>query len=200
MGLLALLGQRSSYGYQLKAEFDARTGGAWPVNTGQIYATLERLERDGLVARDGMDDEGRVRYSIAAPGVNAVADWVSAPVARGTDRDDLAMKLALVSMLPDVDVESIIQAQRSASMKTLQDLTRTKPTMHTPKTVAELAWALVVESMLFAAEAEMRWLDYAEDLISAAQRAGLAALPAAMPPRRGRPARAAALQVGEESR
>lgn len=192
MGLLALLQQRPGYGYQLRAEFDARTGGSWPVNTGQVYATLDRLERDGLVDRSGVDDQGRVRYAISPFGESAVAEWVRAPVLQQTGRDDLAMKLAVLAALPGVRLTEVIQAQRAASMKTLQDLTRTKPSGHVPESVSELAWALVAESLIFAEEAQMRWLDYAEGLIEEALAAGVAAPSAAAPPKRGRPAKASA--------
>ncbi len=52
-GLLALLRDRPGYGYQLRAEFEEATGSTWPVNIGQVYTTLTRLERDGLVAKTG---------------------------------------------------------------------------------------------------------------------------------------------------
>jgi DNA-binding PadR family transcriptional regulator len=61
--LLALLEQGPRYGYQLRAEFEHRTGGTWPLNVGQVYTTLARLERDGLVEGRGADGEGRVMYA-----------------------------------------------------------------------------------------------------------------------------------------
>ena len=60
LSLLALLSQGPAYGARIKAEFEARTGHAFPLNVGQVYTTLARLERDGLVVPDGgPDDEGR---------------------------------------------------------------------------------------------------------------------------------------------
>ena len=57
-GLLALLAQEPMYGAQLRSEFESRTGGTWPLNVGQVYTTLSRLERDGLVeAAGGADGE-----------------------------------------------------------------------------------------------------------------------------------------------
>jgi DNA-binding PadR family transcriptional regulator len=54
-GLLALLEEGPRYGYQLKSEFESRTGSTWPLNVGQVYTTLGRLERDGLVSPAGED-------------------------------------------------------------------------------------------------------------------------------------------------
>ena len=124
--LLAILDQSPCYGYQLRGEFDARTGGTWPLNAGQVYSTLERLERDGLITSDGADGEGRVRYSITQAGSAEVAAWLSAPVQRQAARDELAMKLAVAATLPGVSIADVIQVQRSASIATLQELTRTK--------------------------------------------------------------------------
>ena len=67
-GLLALLGRGPRYGYQLRVEFEASTGATWPLNIGQVYTTLARMERDGLVTPDGEDDQGRAVYSITGVG------------------------------------------------------------------------------------------------------------------------------------
>jgi DNA-binding PadR family transcriptional regulator len=192
--LLAILDQSPCYGYQLRGEFDARTGGTWPLNAGQVYSTLDRLERDGLVASDGADGEGRVRYSITAEGSAEVRGWLRSPVQRQSARDELAMKLAVAATLPGVDIADVIQVQRSATIATLQDLTRTKASHAAPTTAADLAWSLVVESMIFAAEAEVRWLDHSEATIAKAARAGITAVALSEDrPKRGRPARAEAV-------
>ena len=94
--LLALLQDRPRYGYQLRVEFEDRTGSSWPLNIGQVYTTLDRLERDGLVRNDGGDGEGHVIYSITAAGRAEVRDWFAAPVPRSNPpRNELAIKLAL---------------------------------------------------------------------------------------------------------
>lgn len=195
--LLAILDQSPCYGYQLRGEFDARTGGTWPLNAGQVYSTLERLERDGLITSDGADGEGRVRYSITQAGSAEVAAWLSAPVQRQAARDELAMKLAVAATLPGVSIADVIQVQRSASIATLQELTRTKAASGPPGSAADLAWSLVVESMIFAAEAEVRWLDHSEAAIAKALRSGVVAVaPNDDLPRRGRPVRTAASTDG----
>ena len=68
-GLLALLMQRPMYGAQLRSEFENRTGGTWPLNVGQVYSTLARLDRDELVeAAGGPDEEGRIAYRLTDEG------------------------------------------------------------------------------------------------------------------------------------
>lgn len=162
--LLALMEQGPMYGYQLRSEFEERTGSTWPLNVGQVYSTLNRLERDGLVVTAGADDEGHVMYELTDTGRGEVAEWFTTPAARTQPpRDELAIKLALAVTVPGVDVGTVIQQQRSATMTALQDFTRLKRNENRGSAVpAELAWSLVLDSLVFAAEAEIRWLDHCE--------------------------------------
>jgi DNA-binding PadR family transcriptional regulator len=169
-GLLALLAQEAMYGAQLRSEFESRTGGTWPLNVGQVYTTLSRLERDGLVEGAGeADGEGRIAYRLTDQGRAEVARWWAAPVDRDhTPRDELVIKLALAVTVPGVDVYGVVQTQRTATLRHLQDLTKLKrstseqaggPAPGQPK---ELAWLLVLDNLVYAAEAEIRWLDHVE--------------------------------------
>ena len=160
--LLALLEQGPMYGYQLRSEFERRTGATWPLNVGQVYTTLSRLERDGLVEGTGVDEEGHVMYGATAAGHEEVAAWFTTPVARTQPpRDELAIKLALAVTVPGVDVGTVIQQQRSATMTALQDYTRLKRSGGDTEP-QDLAWSLVLDSLVFNAEAEIRWLDHSE--------------------------------------
>ena len=125
--LLALLEQEPMYGYQLRTEFELRTGGTWPLNVGQVYTTLTRLERDGLVEGAGADAEDHPMYRLTEAGREEVSSWFTTPVSRTQPpRDELAIKLALAVTVPGVDVARVIQQQRSATMHALQDYTRLK--------------------------------------------------------------------------
>jgi len=167
--LLALLEQEPMYGYQLRAEFEQRTGGAWALNIGQVYTTLTRLERDDLVTSAGADTEGHVHYAITAAGRAEVQAWFGAAVPRETPaRDELAIKIALAVSLPGVDAVAILDQQRLSTMKALQDYTRLKPTTQA-QTGVDLAWGLVLDSLIFAAEAELRWLDHCETRVRRAK-------------------------------
>ncbi len=163
-GLMALLAQEPMYGARLRAEFEARTGGTWPLNVGQVYTTLARLERDGLVeALGGADDEGRIAYTLTDSGRAEISRWWLTPVTReSTPRDELVIKLALAVTLPGIDVATVVQTQRTATLKHLRDLTRLKSRANEPVDGRDLAWSLVLENHLFAAEAEARWLDHVE--------------------------------------
>lgn len=165
-GLLSLLARGRRYGYQLRAEFESSTGSTWPLNIGQVYSTLSRLERDGLVAAVGEDD-ARVMYEITDQGRDALGRWFATPVVRGDrPRDELAIKLAMAVTTPGVDVEGVVQTQRAATLRNLQDLTRLTAGSAESDS-AERAWILVLEAMIFQAEAEVRWLDHCEAYVAA---------------------------------
>lgn len=165
--LLVLLDEQPSYGYQLRAEFERRTGGTWPLNIGQVYSTLDRLERDGLIEPVGRNDDGQNHYAITDVGRAEARRWFDSPVTRtGATRDELAVKIALAIARDDVDVATVIQTQRTATLRALQDLTRMKMVAAEPESPDEVAWSLVLESMIFAVEAEARWLDHSETALS----------------------------------
>jgi DNA-binding PadR family transcriptional regulator len=165
--LLALLERGPSHGYQLRAEFDAATGATWPLNVGQVYSTLDRLERDGLVAQEGEPDlEGRIAYRLTEDGRGMLRAWFASPVSSRSGRDELSIKLALAVTTPGVDVTAVVQTQRSATMTSLQELTRLKT--RADADVGELAWLLVLDALIFRAEAEIRWLDHCEARVARA--------------------------------
>jgi len=168
--LLALLEREPMYGYQLRSEFDATTGSTWPLNVGQVYTTLARLERDGLVSPGEQDDEGRTRYGITDAGRDELAAWFASPVV-STDRprDELAIKLALAVTVPGVDVGAVVQRQRAATITSMQDLTRLKRSAE-GAVGGELSWSLVLEGMRYQLEAEIRWLDHCEAALARAAR------------------------------
>ncbi len=191
--LLAILDQGPCYGYQLRNEFERRTSAAWPLNVGQIYNTLERLERDGLVERGEADELGHVYWHITTAGSAEVAVWLSSPVVRASGaRDELAVKIALAATLPGVDLTAILRAQRAASLSRLQDLRNAILTDDEPAGAAELARALIDDAAIFTAEAEVRWLEHADNRLAGHPRHALALELETERPRRGRPAKTAA--------
>lgn len=159
-GLLALLEREPMYGYQLRVAFEESTGGTWPLNIGQVYTTLSRLERDELVRPLPENDNGQRPYEITDSGRADLSMWFATPVSRADrPRDELTIKLALALTTPGIDVRTVVQTQRGASMRMLQEYTRLKARSTGP---TDLSWRLVIDSMLFQVEAEVRWLDHCE--------------------------------------
>ncbi len=191
--LLAILDQGPCYGYQLRTEFDRRTGSTWPLNVGQIYNTLDRLERDGLVTKLDVDAEGHVYWQITDAGTAEVRDWWGSPVERsGGSRDELAIKLAVAATLPGVDVAGVIQSQRAASTARLTALQAASTADPEPESAEQLVRALVTDSVVFSVDAELRWLDHIEQRLAQHPAHAMALELATERPKRGRPGRAAA--------
>jgi len=80
--LLGILAERPRHGYDLKAAVDAAFGGTWPLNIGQIYTTLGRLDRDGLVECEIVEQEAlpdRKVYRLTAVGRKELERWLEEP-------------------------------------------------------------------------------------------------------------------------
>jgi DNA-binding PadR family transcriptional regulator len=159
-GILALLAEAPAHGYQLKADFEARTGGGWELNVGQVYTTLQRLVRDGLVHPEPGDTDERHTYAITPAGRAALDAWYGTPiVATPPPRDELSIKVLLAMAAPGVDVHAVIQRQRTVVLEHLQALTRRK---RAADPVRDLAVVLHLDALVLKAEAEVRWLDTCE--------------------------------------
>ena len=157
--LLALLSSGPKYGLQLRHEFEARTGEVWPLNVGQVYTTLQRLERDGLVESDGADDGPQKGFSITPAGHDELITWLSAgEPTEQPPRDELLIKVLVAVEVPGVDVTDVIQSHRRQLLETMQRYTRVKADARPD----DVALALVVDAELYRMEAAVRWLDSAE--------------------------------------
>ena len=165
--LLALLAEGECNGYQLRQEFELRTGGTWPLNIGQVYTTLSRLQRDGQVAEIGRRADGSVVYRVTGAGLATVDGWWRSGVDRSAPgRDEMAIKLAMAVTTPGVDVQAVIRVQRAETMRALVEHTRAKQEIPEPAKGADLARLLVIDNLIFAAEAEARWLDQCEQRLA----------------------------------
>ena len=158
--LLALLSEGPKYGLQLREEFEAHTGEVWPLNVGQVYTTLQRLERDGMVESDaGSPDGPQKAYRITEAGRAELAQWLrTVPDLSTPPRDDLVMKILIAVRVPGIDVHEVIQAHRRYLIELMQEWTRLKE----DDDGADLSFALVVDSELFRLDSVVRWLDAAE--------------------------------------
>lgn len=162
-GLLGLLARGEAHGYQLKVDLEAATGEVWTINVGQVYSTLSRLERDGLVVTIGSDSQGRIVYEITDAGRESVAEWMAGPEElAAAGRDEISLKL-LVALAAGMDARRVVDVQRGATMGTLQDYTALKAANQD----GDLAWQLQLDRLIFSAEAELRWLERVESRLEA---------------------------------
>jgi DNA-binding PadR family transcriptional regulator len=181
--LLAILTLGPCYGYQLRAEYAHRTGASRTLNVGQIYNTLERLERDGLVATGDTDAQGHVYYGITDRGRQEAARWLAAP-SEELELEELAAKVALAATLPGADAAGVVETEREAA-RTRLDALDAPGTAETGD--ADRARALARAAIVAATRARLEWLDAADDLLRRHPVAPLPLTPTR--PRRGRPAR-----------
>src|SRR5579871_6538812 len=161
--LLALLSEGPKYGLQLREEFEARTGEVWPLNVGQVYTTLQRLERDGLVESDDTSEVGPQKgFRITAAGSAELAGWLRTPPDLSLPpRDELVIKVLVALRVPGVDVREVIQLHRRYLVEVMQQWTRLKE----DEAEFDLNFALVVDAELFRLDSVIRWLDAADGRI-----------------------------------
>ena len=158
--LLALLSEGPKYGFQLRQEFETSTGEVWPLNVGQVYTTLQRLERDGLAQSDDVEeDERQKNYRITPEGGEELSQWLRTPPDLSEPpRDELVIKVLVASRLPDVDVYDVIQVHRRYIVQLMQQWTRMKE----DESQFDLAFALAVDAELYRLDSVIRWLDSAD--------------------------------------
>ncbi|HEX6521678.1 MAG TPA: PadR family transcriptional regulator [Streptosporangiaceae bacterium] len=158
--MLALLSEGPKYGLQLREEFEARTGEVWPLHVGQVYTTLQRLERDGLVESDATSDEGPQKgFRITAEGERELARWLRTPPDLSSPpRDELVMKVLVALHVPSADMHSMIQAHRRYLVELMQQWTRIRE----DDSGSDLNMSLAVDAELFRLDSVVRWLDAAE--------------------------------------
>jgi DNA-binding PadR family transcriptional regulator len=164
--VLALLSEGPKYGLRLREEFEARTGEVWPLNVGQVYTTLQRLERDGLVEPDGTGGEGPQKgFRITAGGERELARWLRTPPDLSSPpRDELVMKVLVALRVPGADVHAVIQAHRRYLVELMQQWTRIKE----DDAGGDLGMLLAVDAELFRLDSVIRWLNAAEARIKRA--------------------------------
>ena len=162
--VLGLLAQRSRHGYELHTAFEALVGGQhnWDVKPAQIYTTLSRLEKDGLVAKEAVEQDGgpekRV-FAITPAGRSLLAQWFASGVEQDHQRDEFFVKLMISLATGGAPPHRVIQAQRALLFQDLHDMTSQRNRSN-PKT--ELAQILLYDKGIMHLEADLRWLDMIE--------------------------------------
>ena len=177
--LLALLSEGPKYGLRLREEFEARTGEVWPLNVGQVYTTLQRLERDGFVQSDDNGEDGPQKgFRITAEGEQELAGWLRTPPdLRSPPRDELVIKVLVALRVPGIDVHDVIQVHRRYLVELMQQWTHLKE----DEAQFDLGLALVVDAELFRLDSVIRWLDAADGRLKRAAADPPGPAPASLP-------------------
>src|ERR1700688_3059126 len=159
--LLALLSESPKYGLQLRQESEESAGEVWPLNVGQVYTTLQRLERDELIESDDRGEETGPQkvFHITEAGRKELDTWLSTPPdTTEPPRDELVIKVLAAIRVPGVSVHDVIQVHRRYLVELMQQWTRLKE----DEAEFDLTFALVVDAELFRLDSVVRWLDAAD--------------------------------------
>jgi DNA-binding PadR family transcriptional regulator len=157
--VLALLSEGPKYGLRLQNEFHSRTGEVWPLNIGQVYTTLQRLERDGLIEATGEGQRSQKRYRITSDGARELSDWLRTPPELvPPPRDELVIKVLVALQVPGIDIHELLQVHRRHVIEVMQRYTRIKA----GAAEEDVPLALVADAELFRLEGIVRWLDAAD--------------------------------------
>ncbi len=156
---LALLANGPTHGYELKLAIEQRFGSVLPpLNAGQVYTTLARLERDGLVEGSDVPEDSRQKrvYELTDAGREALADWLAAPATATRLRDEFFLKLVLAGWTGIADPRALIERQRREYLQALRDLVGAAAN-------GNEAGSLLAEGAALHLEADLKWLDLCQD-------------------------------------
>jgi DNA-binding PadR family transcriptional regulator len=163
--LLALLSSGPAHGYELKQAFESRFGAVWPpVNIGQVYSTLQRLERDAMVRGYEVDQGTRPArhvFEITEAGLRVLAEWLNSPDAGPRMRDEFFLKLILSRLAGLAEPMEIIERQRLTYLQELRDLNNIADRAGKDNTVTRL----LAEGAMLHIQADLKWLDLCEERI-----------------------------------
>ncbi|GAB1644855.1 PadR family transcriptional regulator [Krasilnikovia sp. MM14-A1259] len=152
--LLGLLESGPRHGYDLKRTYDERFGHGRALHYGQVYSTLARLLKSGLVAVESEPGDGpdRKRYAITEAGVTDVASWLTRPEKPEPYLQTTLYTKVILALLTGRDADDLLDVQRREHLRLMRELTQRK-------TTGDLADQLICDHALFHLEADLRWLE-----------------------------------------
>lgn len=153
--LLGLLEGGPRHGYELKRAYDERFGQDRPLHYGQVYSTLSRLLRDGMVEVDGVESGGgpaRKRYAITSAGITDVERWLAMPEKPEPYLQSTLYTKVVLALLTGRSAADVLDTQRTVHLALMRELT-------TRKQRGDLADQLICDHALFHLEADLRWLE-----------------------------------------
>lgn len=158
--LLGMLWESPRHGYELKTSFEELLGGSWPLNIGQVYSTLSRLERDGCVRSEVVPQEAlpdRKVYSITKTGRRDLTEWLREPADGTPLRDELFVKVLIAHRVDGVGAPALIAEQRQRYLSALGDLASLRSSEK-----LDASTKLIVEGAMLHVEADLKWLELCE--------------------------------------
>ena len=163
--LLGVLADRPAHGYDLKRAHDERFPASRKLAFGQVYATLARLERDGLVETVETAQENgpeRTVYAITDAGRAELHRWLGQTEEPGPYSADELVRKTITALHTRADAEDFLQRQRSVHLAAMRGLTRERAV------VEELGSRIAIDHTLAHLDADLRWLDETRDRVARA--------------------------------
>ena len=157
---MALLAGDRAHGYEIKQALEAEFGELLPaMNTGQVYSTLSRLERDGLVSGEAVpgDSRGKRVYRLTEAGRQRLDMWIRAPVGGARLKDEFFMKLVIATSVGLAEPKRLIDDQRREYLQSMRDLDAAAAG------AKSAAARLMVEGAVLHLKADMAWLELMEE-------------------------------------
>jgi DNA-binding PadR family transcriptional regulator len=154
LALLGLLETGPKHGYDLKRSYDEQFGHGRSLHYGQVYSTLARLLKNGLVEVESEPGDGpeRKRYAITPAGVADVAAWLRQPEKPEPYLQSTLYTKVVLALLTGRDAADLLDVQRAEHLRLMRELTRRK-------SEGDLADQLICDHALFHLEADLRWLE-----------------------------------------
>ncbi len=165
-GILGLLTEEPLHGYEIKNRFETLLGRAWEVNIGQVYSTLQRLERDGLIEAVGeRGDRGKLAYQVTASGRHQLEQWLTEPETEPPYlREALFVKLLLLRRLAKGNLSTLLARQRRVYLQRLRDLAEFE---RRARQEGQDDVVLLIKGAVLHTEADIKWMDVLlEEIIS----------------------------------
>ncbi|HZN73395.1 MAG TPA: PadR family transcriptional regulator [Micromonosporaceae bacterium] len=157
-GILGLLAEQPLHTYSVKARFEDLLGGSWEVNIGQVSATLQRLERDGLVEpAEARGERGRLPYRLTRAGLQALDAWLAEPESEPQQlREEIYLKLLLASRVANGGLPALLARQRRVYLQRLKDLAVLE---RNAREQGREDLALLYQGAVLHTEADLKWVD-----------------------------------------
>ncbi|MFF0340532.1 PadR family transcriptional regulator [Kribbella sp. NPDC004875] len=156
--VLAMLAKEPSHGYHLRARLQRSLGPLGEsMNPGQIYVTLARLEKAGLIVCEPAEHADRKVYSLTPDGQQRVATWLSDVGGPKLELAEFHLKLVVAAAARLADPVELVAAQRRELLRSLREAQQA--VLAEP---ADSAAVVLLEGVVLRLQADLRWLDVCE--------------------------------------